>query len=132
MPEPPTKNNDGCLTATFDILDTPNGRIVETLAKYGYKLGVSSRADGETFEGYDGNSHVDPDSFDLKAFDIVLLPAVKKARQSLQESLKKDIKTALKECLDKASSSDKQIMLESLNSLNINVQDTVVPDVKDS
>lgn len=132
MPEPPKKNKDGCLTATFDILDTPNGRIVETLAKYGYKLGVSSRADGETFEGYDGNSHVDPDSFDLKAFDIVLLPAVKKARLSLKESLNSDVKTALKECLDKASSSDKQIMLESLNSLHINVQDAVVPDVKDS
>ena len=121
MPEPPKKNKDGCLTATFDILDTPNGRIVETLAKYGYKLGVSSRADGETFEGYDGQEHVDSDSFDLKGFDIVLLPAVKKARLSLAESLSKDFKSALKEQLDKATPDARKIMLESLDSLNIKV-----------
>ena len=35
MPEPPKKNKDGQLIATFDILDTPNGRITYTLAKYG-------------------------------------------------------------------------------------------------
>ena len=123
MPEPPKKNKDGCLTATFDILDTPNGRIVETLAKYGYKLGVSSRADGETFEGYDGQEHVDSSSFDLKGFDIVLLPAVKKARLQLAESLQKGFKEALREQLEKASEDDKKVMLESLNSLHINVED---------
>lgn len=123
MPEPPKKNKDGCLTATFDILDTPNGRIVETLAKYGYKLGVSSRADGETFEGYDGQEHVDSSSFDLKGFDIVLLPAVKKARLQLAESLQKGFKEALREQLEKASENDKKVMLESLNSLHINVED---------
>ena len=131
MPEPPKKNKNGCLTATFDILDTPNGRIVETLAKYGYKLGVSSRADGDTFEGYDGVSHVDSDTFDLKGFDIVLLPAVKKARLSLEESLSKDVRTALIECLNSSSIKDKQIMLESLNGLHIDVQgdsDNVVED----
>ena len=123
MPEPPKKNKDGCLTATFDILDTPNGRIVETLAKYGYKLGVSSRADGETFEGYDGQEHVDSSSFDLKGFDIVLLPAVKKARLQLAESLQKGFKEALREQLEKASEEGKKVMLESLNSLCINVED---------
>lgn len=123
MPEPPKKNKDGCLTASFDILDTPNGRIVETLAKYGYKLGVSSRADGDTFEGYDGQEHVDPKTFDLKGFDIVLLPAVKKARLSLAESLQKDIKAALQEQLAKATPDDKKIMLESLDSLHINIQE---------
>lgn len=123
MPEPPKKNKDGCLTASFDILDTPNGRIVETLANYGYKLGVSSRADGETFEGYDGQKHVDSNSFDLKGFDIVLLPAVKKARLQLAESLQKGFKEALREQLEKASEDDKKVMLESLNSLHINVED---------
>lgn len=123
MPEPPKKNKDGCLTAMFDILDTPNGRIVETLAKYGYKLGVSSRADGDTFEGYDGVSHVDSDTFDLKGFDIVLLPAVKKARLSLAESLNTGLADALRSCLNSASVEDKKIMLESLNNLHINVSE---------
>ena len=48
MPEPPKKNKDGQLIASFDILDTPNGRITYTLAKYGYKLGISSRGSGDT------------------------------------------------------------------------------------
>ena len=132
MPEPPKKNKDGCLTATFDILDTPNGRIVETLAKYGYKLGVSSRADGETFSGYDGQEHVDSDSFDLKGFDIVLLPAVKKARLQLAESLQKGLKTALREQLEKASDADRRVMLESLNSLHINVEEDDSDVVRDT
>ena len=42
MPEKPKKDKSGKLIARFDILETPNGRIVYTLAKYGYKLGVSS------------------------------------------------------------------------------------------
>lgn len=132
MPEPPKKNKDGCLTASFDILDTPNGRIVETLAKYGYKLGVSSRADGDTFEGYDGQEHVDPKTFDLKGFDIVLLPAVKKARLSLAESLQKDIKAALQEQLAKATPDDKKIMLESLDSLHINIQEDEAEEADNS
>lgn len=132
MPEPPKKNKDGCLTATFDILDTPNGRIVETLAKYGYKLGVSSRADGETFSGYDGQEHVDSDSFDLKGFDIVLLPAVKKARLQLAESLQKGLKTALREQLEKASDADRRVMLESLHSLHINVEEDDSDVVRDT
>lgn len=36
MPEAPKKNKQGKLIARFDILDTPNGRIAYTLAKYGY------------------------------------------------------------------------------------------------
>lgn len=123
MPEVPKKDKSGVLTAYFDILDTPNGRIVETLAKYGYKLGCSSRADGDVFEGYDGVDHVNPDTFELKGFDIVLLPSVKKARLALAESLQKDLKQALKEQLDSASADDRKIMLESLKSLDINIQE---------
>lgn len=125
MPEPPKKNNDGTLTATFDILATPNGRIVYTLAKYGYKLGVSSRADGDVYQDIDGLDHVNSDTFDLKGFDIVLLPAVKKARLSLTESLNKnnDIKKELAAQLSEMTSEEKQIMMESLNDLNINISE---------
>lgn len=124
MPEMPSKNSDGSLTASLDILDTPNGRIVYTLARYGYKLGISSRADGEVYEGLDGNNHVDPDTFDLKAFDIVYIPSVKKARLSLAESLgSKTLKQALLEQLNNSSEDDKNVMLESLKQLDINLQD---------
>ena len=89
MPQKPSKDSNGHLVATFDILDTPNGRIVYTLAKYGYKLGVSSRGDGETYDDIDGNEQVDADTYQLQAFDIVLLPAVKAARIKMVESVQK-------------------------------------------
>lgn len=120
MPEKPKKGKDGKLYARFDILDTPNGNIVYTLAKYGYKLGVSSRGNGDIYESYDGKEHVDPKSYELKAFDIVILPAVKAARLSLKESVdNKTFKQAIKESLDKASKEDKAIMIETLNNLKI-------------
>ena len=102
MPDKPTKDNKGNLIASFDILDTPNGRITYTLAKYGYKLGISSRGGGDTYTGADGEEHVDEDTYDFHGFDIVLLPAVKSARLQLQESLQngKTFKQAINESLE--------------------------------
>lgn len=120
MPEKPKRGKDGKLWARFDILDTPNGRIVYTLAKYGYKLGVSSRGNGDVYEAYDGKEHVDPKTYELKAFDIVLLPAVKAARLSLKESVgNKSFKQAIRECLEKANKDEKRTMVESLRRLKI-------------
>lgn len=130
MPEKPTKDEDGHLIATFDILDTPNGRIVYTLAKYGYRLGISSRGNGETYSGTDGNEHVDEDSYDFRAFDVVLLPAVKAARLKMVESLQngKTLKQALAESLEKATPDEKRVMQETLNNLNIEYTPTKVID----
>lgn len=120
MPEKPKKNKDGKLEAYLDILDTPNGRIVATLAKYGYKLGISSRGSGETYEAIDGE-HVDEDTYKLEAWDIVLLPAVKSARLQMVESLQngKSLKQALCEQLDRATEDERTVMKETLDKLNI-------------
>ena len=129
MPEKPTKDKDGHLIATFDILDTPNGRIAHTLAKYGYKLGISSRGGGDTYEDFDGQEHVNEDTYDFQGFDLVLLPAVKAARLEMVESLQsnsKSFKKAISEALDKATPDEKKIMTETLSNLNIkydNVED---------
>ena len=122
MPEPPIKK-DGKLWAKFDILDTPNGRIAATLAKYGYKLGVSSRGSGDTFIDNDGNESVDPDTYDFTCFDLVILPAVEAARLQFKESLEsnKSLKVALSESLNKASEDDKKIMKETLENLHIDL-----------
>lgn len=121
MPEKPVKDKDGHLIATFDILDTPNGRIAYTLAKYGYKLGISSRGDGEVIPDVDGE-HVDEDSYQFKAFDLVLLPAVKAARLKMVESLQngKTFNKAINEALESATPDEKKVMQETLNNLNIN------------
>ena len=117
MPEPPTRNKNGEYIGKFNILDTPCGRIVYTLAKAGFKLGVSSRGNGD-YDEYTGE--VDPDSYDFTCFDVVVLPAVKDARMKLvTEDFKKQktFNTLLKEQLDRSSAEDKRIMNETLSNI---------------
>lgn len=130
MPEPPVKDNKGDLIAYVDIVDTPCGRIAYQLAKYGYKFGISSRGTGDIIEDYDGNEEVDPDTYQLNAFDLVEIPAVENARLSFVESLDskkkygKTLKEKLTEELNKASEADKKIMNETLNNLDINLNES--------
>ena len=58
--EQPVKNEKGQLCAVFDILDTPNGRILKTLCDYGSTVGISSRGQGDLISDADGNEIVDP------------------------------------------------------------------------
>ena len=130
MPEPPVKDNKGDLIAYVDIVDTPCGRIAYQLAKYGYKFGISSRGTGDIIEDYNGNEEVDPDTYQLNAFDLVEIPAVENARLSFVESLDskkkygKTLKEKLTEELNKASEADKKIMNETLNNLYINLNES--------
>ena len=120
MPEPPVKKN-GEYWGKFNILDTPCGRIVYTLAKAGFKLGVSSRGNGD-YDEYTGE--VDPDTYDFTCFDVVVLPAVKDARMNLvTEGLNKDktFRTLITEQLDRSSDTDKKIMNETLKHLKENL-----------
>ena len=125
MPELPVKNpKDGKYYGKFNILNTPCGRIVYTLAKAGFKLGVSSRGMGDVDEYTD---EVNPDSYDFKGFDIVLLPAVESARMTLvTESIdtkKVDYKKLLKESINQSSDNDKKVMTETLNNLGIKLDE---------
>ena len=121
MPEPPILKN-GEYWGKFHILDTPCGRIVYTLAKAGFKLGVSSRGTGDVD---DYTNTVDPDSYDFTCFDVVLLPAVKDARMNLvTESVEKEsaVSKALKEAIepiidDEKEDKGRKIMKETLNHL---------------
>ena len=121
MPEPPVKNKNGEYIGKFNILDTPCGRIVYTLAKAGFRLGVSSRGNGD-YDEYTGE--VDPDSYDFTCFDVVVLPAVKDARMKLvTESFDKNtsFKKLLNEQLERSSDEDKAIMRETLENLKENL-----------
>lgn len=84
-------SNDGTLIGTFDILDTPNGRILKSLCDYGSRLGVSSRGGGDVIYR-DGENYVDEDTYEFVAFDIVGLPAVKSARPSVIEGVEHNSK----------------------------------------
>lgn len=129
MPEPPKRDKNGNLMAYFDILKTPNGEIAYELAKYGFKLGISSRGEGDVKENYGtGEEEVDPDTYTMTAFDLVLVPAVEKARLSLiSEGLDQNnakFKKELNEALNKANPTERKIMTETLNNLKISYGDS--------
>ena len=128
MPQPPKKDQSGQLIASVDILDTPCGKIAYQLAKYGFKLGISSRGEGDITEDINGDEIVDPDTYSLNAFDLVLVPACESARLTFTESLntQKPFKKALRESIEKSSEEDQKIMEETLKELNIDI------DIKDS
>ena len=125
IPEMP-KIVDGDLYAYVDILDTPNGKLLKTLCDYGFVPGISSRGSGDIM----ANDEVDPETFFLETWDIVQLPAVKKARLAMCESLNhgKTLKTALQESYDAANDEDKKVIKESLDNLNIGLTEAIVKE----
>ena len=134
MPEPPKKDKDGHLIGYFDILDTPNGRILKTLCDYGSTLGISSRGTGDLEEDEYGEESVNPDTYDCECFDVVLVPAVESARLTFTEGLDKNkvnLRKALTESLEKASDEDKKVMKETLENLHIKLdeaEDEEIPE----
>ncbi len=125
IPEMP-KIVDGDLYAYVDILDTANGRLLKTLCDYGFVPGISSRGSGDIMS----NDEVDPETFFLETWDIVQLPAVKKARLSVCESLgSKTLTMALRESFEKASDDEKAEMKETLDKLDISLGEEVDPTV---
>ena len=126
IPEMPKIVNDD-LYAYVDILDTPNGRLLKTFCDYGFIPGISSRGSGDIM----ANDEVDPETFFLETWDIVQLPAVKKARLTMCESLnnKKSLKAALQESYDAANEKDKKVMKETLDNLDIKLDETVEDEI---
>ena len=119
IPEIP-KIVDGDLCAYVDILDTNNGRLLKTLCDYGFIPGISSRGSGDIM----ANDEVDPETFFLETWDIVQLPAVKKARLAMCESLDENslkLKKALTESYEAATDADRKVMKESLDNLDIDI-----------
>lgn len=116
IPELP-KIVDGDLYAYVDILDTKNGQLLKTLCDYGFIPGISSRGSGDIMD----NDEVDPETFFLETWDIVQLPAVKKARLTMCESLnnKKTFKVALKESFEKMNDDEVTEALATLERFDI-------------
>ena len=129
LAEVPKKGDDGQLYGVFDILPTPNGRILKALCDYGSNIGTSSRGSGDTFMDYDGQESVDPDTYECECWDAVLLPAVKSARLTpVTESLHKTLKESLESLVENANDADKKVMTETLNNLNLDYNTDSVDD----
>lgn len=130
MREMPKVDDKGNLIATVDVIDTPCGQIAYQLAKYGFNFGISSRGTGDVYDNGDGEI-VDPDSYQLNAFDLVLIPAYKEARLNMTESVnvnKHNLRVALAESLKNASDADRKIMKETLKDLGKKLNESLFDD----
>lgn len=58
------------IQGTFNLIDTPTGRIVKTLQDAGVTFGISVRGAGDVM-----NNSVTPGTFDFRGFDLVAFPA---------------------------------------------------------
>lgn len=65
-----------------DVLDTPSGKIIDTMVRYGSKIGISARARGQLITDKDGVIHPDEDMYLFKTFDFVCNPGFAEARMS--------------------------------------------------
>lgn len=126
LAEQPKKGDDGKLYGVFDILSTPNGKILKALCDYGSNIGISSRGTGDVITDDDGNEAVDPDTYDCECWDAVLLPAVECARlQLVTESVdthKSTLTESLNKLVESASDDEKKVMTETLQALKIDCQ----------
>ena len=64
------KDNDE-IYGTFDLIDTPVGRVVKSFIDAGVEFGISIRGAGDV----DVEGNVDPDTFIFRGFDLVAFPA---------------------------------------------------------
>ena len=84
------EGNDNMLWGKFAILDTPTGRILNTLVKYGTKLGISARAVADSVQK-NGHEVILENSYELITFDAVPEPGFKCARLEKVESVSKSV-----------------------------------------
>lgn len=96
------------------ILDTPAGRILNTLGKAGVKLFTSSRADGKYSGTQDGVPCVDEDKYHLQRFDFVLDPGFLEASPEMTEGLSSDQVEVLKESINQLKNICSNINVDNL------------------
>ena len=84
---------DGVCYGTVELLDTPSGKILQSLVESGVTLGISSRGVGSTKR--DGDTDVVQDDFQLICWDFVSEPStpgafmMKEGRDFSRSDLKK-------------------------------------------
>ena len=116
------RENEGILWTEFDILDTPQGRILKSLIDYGCKIGVSSRGLGDEIQK-DGETIIDPETYSFYGFDMVVQPAVKAARPTQTESNKRaKVTDVFKREIENATTKSELVGLKRLAE-SVNVPD---------
>jgi len=124
--------NDGRVYQKMDILDTPTGRIVDTLLRAGCQVGVSTRAEGdlEEFEIEEGKvcQRVVPESYKYVTTDFTADPSTFNVapvalQQNVVPALRKEMENREARPLAKALLESIQKTEEAHTSLNITADD---------
>lgn len=105
-------NEEGVGIAEYLILNTPPGRILNTLLRAGSKLRVSTKCRGlfESRKNSDGCKVIDKDNFIFERIDFVLEPGFVNAQPEILESLNR-----FKSDGEKTSKSEKISMLTNIS-----------------
>ena len=74
-------DSNGEIFGTFDLVDTPVGRIVKAFIDAGVTFGISIRGAGDIA----GDGTVDPETFVFRGFDLVTFPAYDDAVPTFKE-----------------------------------------------
>ena len=72
-----TMGEDGVVMGRLELLNTPSGKILQSLVESGIKLGISSRGVGSTVK--EGDHQVVQEDFQLICFDVVSEPSTPNA-----------------------------------------------------
>lgn len=104
-------DENGIGNAEYLVLNTPPGRILNTILRAKSKIFVSTKAAGEYLNVSEGIKTVDPDVFFLERIDFVIDPGYLQANPQLLESYNKALFTDKK---DMTTISESKIQ-ESLN-----------------
>lgn len=83
---------DGVVSGVVEVLDTPSGKIIQSLIEAGVPIGISSRGLGDTKRTLDGDEVT---KFKLITFDLVAEPSFSEA--VLSETQRRDLEESLKE-----------------------------------
>lgn len=84
------------------VLDTPAGKILNTLLRFGSVLGMSSRAQGEV----DENEVVIPSSYHFITFDVVTNPSNSGAHPAVVESVASKVSPMMSALLESTKEAD--------------------------
>jgi len=115
--------NKGVVEGVIDILDTPNGRILDSLYEYGSKIGASSRGAGNVVKE-NGEQVVESDSYFFVTWDMVALPSNKPARLesfnegndiNIEKKRNKVINSMKKQVEDAIANGDKKELIRMKN-----------------